>query len=165
MNKRGIILTEVCLGVFITTITLLIAGILFKSLLGGGQKIAIDLAMYRTERSAFLHMRREIGWQAKRVCIINNGKACTLKCYELGEKRTVSYYTGLSGNNLYRSIKVIGQNEGINPLLDPEFMVSRWKISKLNEKALVVEIGIKHKKSNRERVFIEVIKVCNGKIE
>ena len=169
MRNRGFILLEIVGTLFVISLLLITVVTVLHITLSGEYRIREDVEVYRAERSAMLAIKKEIAWQTQVLKIKNVGADTIIECQEAGDARVVNFHVVYPSSedegNLYRGIRVGTSNVGVNPLLSTGISVTKWKINKLDNRTLKIQLSLRNSQSKRERKFIEIIRLCNGQIE
>ena len=134
-----------------------------------GREVLSDLEIYRAGRSAVGLLKEELTFYVDTAAISGEIPGTLISCQETAIKRKIYYYCKSSPEKpyaitLYQKTNVEGKSSGINPLTPPNIEVTEWHVEKINDKSLLLTIGLKEHKTGREKFFSEVVELCNGKV-
>ena len=169
MNKKGFLLTECCVALMAVCLLITCFYDNFAQSVNIGREVLRDLEIYRVERSVVALMKEELIFYVDTAAISGESPGTLISCQETAVKRKIYYYCKSSpeapyATTLYQKTNVEGKSPGINPLTPPNIEVTEWRVEKLNDKSLLMTIGLKEYKTGREKLFSEVVDLCNGKV-
>lgn len=167
-RARGFLLIEVVVGVGILIIVL---GIVFQLLRPVAKLQELGVSRTHLLQNQTLVMQR-ISQQVAvytRAASIQTGSSDRLMLTDVAGNRLVSFYQANETESgtavLYMSTQVPPAAAGSNQLTDPyNVTVVKFKVYKLNNKKIRVELELREKSTGKTAVFSEVIELLNGEV-
>lgn len=170
MNKRrGSVFLQI-------TVVLLFLGVLFATfyqsfvqMLVSARRMQEDMELNRVSMLLFAAMEREIAYNGAELSLGVNQWGSLLTLKHLGTRRTIAFYCRPLPQDeeiigFYQSIKSVGKNEGVNPLIPPTVVVKNWKSEKLSNKSVRVTLELATTQGGRSKTFTDRFQLCNGRV-
>ena len=166
-KKRGNILLQINIGFLLVCLVIVTFYQSFLEAFFNMRKIEEDLEVNRVHRLLISNIEQKITYQARQVCLVDNGYGTTLSCQQLGGKRLVEFYCRPNGQNdkvqgLYISTETLGAEAGVNPLTAPNLQVHKFQAEALDTTSFMLTLELGMVDSTRKHTFTEVFNLCNG---
>ena len=169
IRNRGFLLLELIIAAMVICVLFTTFYQSFSQMLFSMRKIHADIELYQAAQAIITSMESEIAYYSKEIILEENSYGSLLASRDIGPRRSVNYYCkNIPGESsqkaIYKSTKIEGRNEGINPLSPPSVSVEKWQITVVDAHTLCLEMELQVKNTKRRKTFVEVIHLCNGYI-
>lgn len=168
MNKKnGFLLLEILIASLFVCILFATFYKSFLQMVGALGKIQADIELHRAARIIISNVESELIYNAREVSLEENKYGSIIVSYNIGPKRSVAFYCRNIPNEkaklaVYKSTKIAGRTEGVNPLSSPDVSIEKWQCKKIDAHTLRLKMQITMAASRRCKTFSEVIRLCNG---
>lgn len=169
-SKSGFILIELCLGALILAFIVVVSYTSFVKFIITNKNICNDLELFRVNRTISAFFRRELTSRVDYIILTDNDFGSVITCYDKVSNQEIKYYRSSATKNslpaiyqLYLQRKVGDSMPGKNPLLPPSVDIKSFKVTKLNENSILIEMELLESTTKRAHKFLEVITSCNIK--
>lgn len=166
---RGFLLLEIMLAALITCILFATFYQSFSQMIFSMSRIYGDIELYQAAQSIVTCVDSEIAYSTKTLTLEENIYGSLIASHNIGPRRSVTFYCRIIPGEsvkkgIYKSTKIEGRSEGINPLSSPNVSVEKWKCVAIDEHTLRLEMELQGEATGRCKTFVEVIHLCNGYI-
>lgn len=158
-HHKGFLLTEVLLGVVITSIVVILFGRNIMSIFSGWRKMQIDGELLDAGRYMLTKIERHLGLEATGVRVINNS---TIDFSTEYPDKTIKLYIHSVNGGLYMQT-ISREGTGVNPLYIRDCAVSNWRAERISNKEILVSFTLK--KDNRTKDFVRLFYCVNGTVQ
>lgn len=159
-NRAGFLLLEIIVSLLIS---MHLAAMLFQSfalILPKWEKLVNLVQLYDTSHYTFSILEKNLGYDSLTVAIVQDEKnRPQLSCQAL--QGNLSYIFSYENNYLYKTIHK-SSTSGKNPLYVSNCLVENWKITKLGEQNVLIEISFK--KQTTKLTVQRIIHCLNGRV-
>ncbi len=168
MNRgRGFLLLEITVAAMVTCLLFTAFYQSFTQMLFSMRRINSDVELYQAAQSIITSVESEIAYYSREVVLEENIYGSRIVCHNIGPRRSVTFYCrtvpGASEQKgIYKSTKIEGRSEGINPLSSSDISVEKWHCTVIDGCTLHLEMELKVENTGRCKTFVEVIHLCNG---
>lgn len=160
-NKcRGFLLLEFVFSFIITISFMLLVFKGVQHVLPSWTRLTNQTSLYDVSHYIFANLEKNVGYEATSTTISKDAKHNDrLSCQT--NQGDLSYIFSLENKYIYKTTKK-ATTSGKNPLYVSDCLVEGWKLSKINNKMLLVELTLR--KNNRQETLTKVINCINGSI-
>lgn len=159
-NRGGYLMLELIISLFINITLAIMLFQCFAIVLPRLEQVKNLLELYDASHYTFSILEKNIGYDAAFVTIEQDiQKKPRLNCQTL--QGNLSYSFTKEGNYLYKTINK-ASTSGKNPLYISGCQIDSWKLIKLGDKALLIEI--KFRKQTTQIAVKKIIYCLNGRI-
>jgi len=168
-SKKGFILLEITIAFMLMCLLFATFYQSFLQMAVSMRKIYDDVELNRVACAVMATVESEIMYGSQQVILQENKYGSRIVCRHIGPKRTVIFYcSNVAGTMqkvvVYKSTQIAGRPEGINPLSSQLVSAEKFRVEKIDGRTLRLEMELKIVKTGRRKIFIEVIRLCNGHV-
>lgn len=159
-NKHGFLLAELQISIAAAALLLAVIAGCAMPLLANFRKAADDIQLQDAGRYMLTVLAKDWGYDSSRI-ILNKDFRGRRKVSCTTVFAGKQYFFTLENGGLYKLTRTLG-TKGKNPLFIPDCRVQEWQVSKVSDRALLVEFSLK--KGARQRRFRQFIYCVNGSV-
>lgn len=165
-NKRGFILLDITLSLFVLILTMSLVISTFSFGIKAWQRVQAEMIIAENEKVMLDWLVHEIALNAKRLTIIDEGTIVIEGTYP--QKRTMLYMavsTEYKEKTMFISRQIVGMQSGVNQISDPnQVAVEKILFEKVSDNALKVKIVVRDLKYSHMRTMEQIIVLYNGSV-